>query len=62
MPIFFQLIKNAQTYPFVTDGIPYAYYGSEQVSNQESLLLTIDVLTAAICAGLHRRRGRLPQP
>lgn len=24
------LIKNAQTYPFVTDGIPYAYYGSEQ--------------------------------
>lgn len=24
------LIKNAHTYPFVTDGIPYGYYGSEQ--------------------------------
>jgi len=26
------LIKNAATFPFISDGIPYLYYGQEQVS------------------------------
>ena len=26
------LIMNAATFPFVSDGIPYVYYGQEQVS------------------------------